>query len=224
MPYLTKLEKILDKDAFAKVKADLGDKTLVINDGTYIPINDFNTKNDEVKALKIQVTDLKTTISDSGKKLKEFEPLAKDNEKLKVSITELKEANTTAIKTADAKLKETNTKNEVKYKKLELDTVMNITLSSYGAESEASKKAVLANIDITKVSVNNGALIGFKEQVDLLKKTSESLFFADKKEESKSKNKEESTGTKFIVGNNQNQNNDGSSTEEKIAGIYDTQE
>lgn len=76
------LKELLGEELYNQVSAKLGDTKLLKNDGSYIPVQKFNDKNEEVKLLKGKVLDYE-------KKNTDVEKLLKDNTDLKNSYQEL---------------------------------------------------------------------------------------------------------------------------------------
>jgi len=76
------LKELIGEELYNQVLPKIGDKKIILNDGSYIPIQKFNEKNEENKLLKGK-------ISDYEKKNTDVEQLLKDNTDLKNSYTEL---------------------------------------------------------------------------------------------------------------------------------------
>lgn len=76
------LKELIGEELYNQVVPKIGDKKIILNDGSYIPIAKFNEKNEENKLLKGK-------ISDYEKKNTDVEKLLKDNTDLKSSYQEL---------------------------------------------------------------------------------------------------------------------------------------
>ena len=70
------LKELLGEELFNKVSEKLGYTKILKNDGSYIPVQKFNEKNEELKILKAQ-------LKDHENKSKDVETLLKDNDSLK---------------------------------------------------------------------------------------------------------------------------------------------
>lgn len=70
------LKEMLGEELFKQVSEKLGDTKILKNDGSYIPVQKFNEKNEELKILKAQ-------LKDHENKSKDVETLLKDNDSLK---------------------------------------------------------------------------------------------------------------------------------------------
>ena len=70
------LKESLGEELFKKVSEKLGDTKILKNDGSYIPVQKFNEKNEELKIIKAQ-------LKDHENKSKDVETLLKDNDFLK---------------------------------------------------------------------------------------------------------------------------------------------
>lgn len=76
------LKELLGEELFKQVNEKLGDKKLIVNDGSYLPKSKFDEKNEEVKLLKEKVTSLEKTAKDTESMLKDNEDLKKKYESL----------------------------------------------------------------------------------------------------------------------------------------------
>ncbi len=155
MSYLMKLKELLSEEDFNKVKEDLGDRHLIVNDGTYIPKDKFDALSETKKSLETQ-------LSDMNKKLADIEPQIKENEELKGQISELRTGSEKATKELEDKL----TQQAFNFK---LETA----IQGSGAKNV---KSVLANLDVSKISLDGDNLIGFDEQMKGLKESDAYLF------------------------------------------------
>lgn len=76
------LKELIGEELYNQVVPKIGDKKIILNDGSYVPIGKFNEKNEENKLLRGKV-------SDYEKKNTDVEQLLKDNTDLKNSYQEL---------------------------------------------------------------------------------------------------------------------------------------
>jgi hypothetical protein len=76
------LKELLGEELYNQVLPKLGDTKILKNDGSYIPVQKFNDKNEELKILKAQ-------LKDHENKSKDVETLLKDNDSLKEKYNNL---------------------------------------------------------------------------------------------------------------------------------------
>ncbi|MDO6355119.1 phage scaffolding protein [Caloramator sp. CAR-1] len=76
------LKELLGEELYKQVKEKIGDKELILNDGSYIPKAKFDEINEQKKLYKQQAEDL-------NKQLEEMKKQAKGNEELQKQIQEL---------------------------------------------------------------------------------------------------------------------------------------
>jgi len=76
------LKNLLGEDLYNQVLPKIGDKKIIINDGSYIPIAKFNEVNEEKKLLKGQVEDYKKQNIDTEKLLNEHTDLKNSYQEL----------------------------------------------------------------------------------------------------------------------------------------------
>jgi protein subunit release factor A len=91
------LKELLGEELYKQVQEKLGDKKLIINDGSYLPKNKFDEKNEEVKLLKEKVTSLEKTTKDT-------ETMLKDNEELKKKFEALQTESKTQLEAKDKQI------------------------------------------------------------------------------------------------------------------------
>ena len=91
------LKELLGEELYKQVSEKLGDKKIIINDGSYLPKNKFDEKNEEVKILKEKVTSLEKTAKDT-------ETLVKDNEDLKSKYSSLQEQSKKDLESKDKQI------------------------------------------------------------------------------------------------------------------------
>lgn len=153
------LEQLLGEDLYKQVTDKLGDKKVaVVSDGNWIPKEKFNSTNEELKDLKYQ-------LEQRDSQLKELKIKAAGNEELTTKIAELENLNT-----------QTKEEYETKMSVLRKETAIELALKDQQAKNV---KAVKALLDLDKVSVDGGNLIGLKEQLESLKESDSYLFGTD---------------------------------------------
>lgn len=150
------LQQILGDKYTEEIGNKLGDKELaVVNDGSYIPRQKFNEKDQEAK-------DLKKQLGERDQQLKDLEGKAAGNEELQKQLQELQEAN-----------KKTTEEWESKAAKMQLDFALDKALTEAKAKNS---KAVLALLDMEKIKMDGDQLLGLKEQLEGIQKSDAYLF------------------------------------------------
>lgn len=223
MSYLDRLSKLISKEEFEKVKKDLGDKKLFVNDEEkYVNKEKLDAKIEEVKNLTEQVKTLKTGLADTEKKIKEFSGLETTNAELKTKLGELETVNKTLVSESDLKVKTANDESAKKINDTLLNSAITIEMVKFGAVADASQKSVKANIDMSKVTLEDGKAKGLTEQFTALNETSPALFFGKEESNNNSSNNnnsDEKTGTGYRKGETYSGSNN-ETAENKIANIY----
>lgn len=160
---MAKLKEIIGEELFKQLpvekqkeleKQDLED----VSDGKYVDKSRFNQVNEQVKEYKKQVGERDKQISD----LKEE---YKDVDGLKEKVTKLEADNKTQKETYEAKL------NDITF-----NNVLEKALSGYKVKNT---KLVMALLDKEKLKVDGEDIIGFKDQMESIKKENEFLFEKD---------------------------------------------
>ena len=136
----------------------LGDKELaIINDGSYIPRQKFNEKDQEAKELKAQ---LKTR----DQQLEDLKIKAAGNEELTKQLEDLKRTNLETQQEYENRLKE-------QARDFAIDRAI-------GDAKARNAKAVRALLDMSKVSLDGENIIGLSDQLEAIK-TSDPYLFGD---------------------------------------------
>ena len=149
------LKELLGEELFKQVSEKMGDKKLIVNDGTYIPIDKFNEANESKKEYKKQ-------LEERDKQLEVLKIKATGNEELTKQFEELKLKNEEATKQYEEKLKKQT--------------------FDFKLESELMKakgkntKAIKALLDESKIIVDGDNLIGLEEQLKNLQNSDSYLF------------------------------------------------
>lgn len=158
------LKELLGEELYNQVMEKVGEKELIVNDGSYIKNDDgayiprekFNELNEDVKQLKQQV-------KERDNQLEELRKQAKDSEELQEQIKELQEKN-----------EETQQEYEDRIQQQRFDHAVEQALMKQEAKNVKAAKALL---DTDKISLDdNGNLIGLEEQVKTLKESDPYLF------------------------------------------------
>jgi DNA-directed RNA polymerase alpha subunit len=150
------LKELLGEELYNQVVEKAGDNKLaVVSDGSYIPKDKFNEKNDEVKDLKQQLKDRDTQLDDLKTK-------AAGNEELTNQIETLKSENEQTTNDFQAKLD-----------KQAFDFALERSLSK---EKAKNPKAVKALLDTESIKLDGDKLLGLDEQLKSLKENEAYLF------------------------------------------------
>lgn len=181
MSYLKKLKELIGEEAYKKVVADLGDKELIINDGSYIPKDKFNEKLDEIKELNKEKSklsgDLKTA-QDSLKKLQDENESGSKTVEQKIAALEKKLAD------QDTKLSDQDTKLADKDKQLQIrdnEALLKEALTNAGVKKPQNLKLLLREFELDKIEVGeDGKIKGFDDKVKKLQEDYKPLFGEDK--------------------------------------------
>lgn len=129
---------------------------------------DINAVKSNTESLETQINDLKTQLTDRDNQLATLKDSVKDNDKLTKKITELEEANT-------------NSKAEYENKIASMQKMYAIENGVRDAKAK-NVKAVMALLDMEKITFNDGKLDGlFKQIEDLTKGEDTSFLFGEQK-------------------------------------------
>jgi FtsZ-binding cell division protein ZapB len=115
---------------------------------------DIEAAKSDIDSLKLEVDELTKTVKERDDQLKTLEKAAGDNESLSQQIKDLREENRTAAEKYKGELT-----------KLQMDGLLESKLRDVKAKNI---KAVKALLDADKLKIENGELIGLKEQLDAL--------------------------------------------------------
>lgn len=110
------LKELLGEELFKQVLEKLGDKKLLLNDGTYLPKAKFDEKNEEVKLLKEKVSTLEKQGKDTAK-------LLKDNEELKTQFEALQSTSKATLEEKEKEIQGIITKGLLKDNLIEMGAV-----------------------------------------------------------------------------------------------------
>lgn len=165
MSYLEKLEKLVDSETFEKIKSDIGDKTIILNDGSYIPRDVFNESKkkleDQLKSVETERDQFKTNFE---KLKKDADESKKKNQTVEEKVAELEKK---LAEEAEDK-KRVQTESVLKAKKSRVDA----KLLEAGVKDPKFRKALLREIeDWETVKLSEvDELVDFDETVETFKK------------------------------------------------------
>ena len=160
---MKELKEILGEELYNEVKEKIGDKELIINNGTYIPKSKFDTLNETKKDLEEQ---LKTT----NEKVQELSKVNPDELNQKIEDLQKKyDEDTKAL--------------EDKYNAREYDIKLNDYVKDLKFSSKGSKKAFMEDLKAKGLQFENERLVGFDDFVNSYKENDPNTFMEEKKEE-----------------------------------------
>lgn len=153
------IKELLGEELFTQVKEKLGDKELIVNDGTYIPRTRLNEEKEKLKELKSQYDELSQKVSDLDK-------LSKDNEELKKSLEEINQMT-----------EQQKAEYENRIAAMKKETMLEKELAKYEAKNPVVVKNLL---DLERIKMDGDTLIGVKDQIEKLKESDPYLFGKEK--------------------------------------------
>lgn len=123
---------------------------------------DVNKAKGDTEALNTKITDLESQLTDRDNQLKGLKSQVKDNDALTAKITELEEAN----------------KNAATEHQNKMNAIQKVHAVENGIRDAKAKnvKAVMALLDMEKISYADNKLTGFNEQIDALQKAEDTNF------------------------------------------------
>lgn len=123
---------------------------------------DINAAKGNVEQLTTQINDLQGQLAERDNQLKELKKSVKDNETLTAKITELETANQTA---------------STEYQNKLVEIQKNHAIENGVRDAKAKNvKAVMALLDMGKITYEDGKLNGLTEQIDALQKGEDTNF------------------------------------------------
>lgn len=156
------LEKLLGKDLAEQVQEKIGDKQLILNDGTYIPKQKFDDLNEDKKQIEKQLNEANTKIQELS---------GTNTEDLEKQIKEWKEKYETETKSLNEKIS-----------KREREYVINELTRDLKFSSNSAKKTFMEELANKKLKIENGKMLGFDDYVSSYKETDPEAFIAEKEE------------------------------------------
>lgn len=180
------LKEILGEELYNQVKAKAGDnKIAIVSDGSYIPVDKFNSLNDtkkgladQVKNLTGQIDGLKTTVDEYEKlkpQLEAMKTAAGENPLLKKQLEDLQEQLGAYPKQIEDLQNENKGWSE-KYKDTQITSA--IKLGLLGAKVKPGyEDLLLPKFDKTKIELGeDGTVKGFDDQLKLVQEGFKDLF------------------------------------------------
>ena len=128
----------------------------------FVPKDDFNKKNNDLKEYKQQVEDYKTQLGERDSQLEDLRKISNNNEDLQTKIKEMEKQNKLKIENMEKQMKDKEFKWEV-----------NDEIRAYNPKNI---KAVSALLDYSKIKKDGEHILGLKDQLDNLKENESYLF------------------------------------------------
>ena len=151
------LKELLGEELHSQVKEKLGDKELIVNDGSYVPrerLNEVTTQRDDYKKM----------LDERNTQLEELKKKAKGSEELTAQLEELKKKN-----------EETQQEYEQRLQKQKFDFALDRAIDAVKGP-EVKTRAVRALLDEEKITLDDGKLLGLDAQIEELQKSDPYLF------------------------------------------------
>ena len=176
------LKQKLGEELYNQVMEKLDEnEKLILNDGSYLPREEYNKLKQEKEQLQEQVNQY-------DEQLKELKKQAGDNEELKNKIKEYEDTN-----------KELKTQYEEKIKQMSFEHSLDKAISQAQPRDAKAERAVKALIDRDKLNHDpeSGEITGLKEQLDNIKEEASYLFEQDSLKGAKPKTDGQSPSSKY---------------------------
>lgn len=149
------LKDLIGEELYKQVAEKLGDKKVIIDDGSLV-------NKQELEQLKQSNSELSKQIKDRDKQLEDLSKNVKDNETLTNQIKELQNTN-----------KQTSEEYEAKISKMQFDYAVDSALTSAKTKNAKALKALL---DMESIKYQDGKLDGLETQLSALKESDSYLF------------------------------------------------
>ena len=149
---MDKLKELLGEELFEQVEKKLGDKKIdIVNDGRWIPKSKFDDVNIEKNEYKGQIDDL-------NKELGKLKKQIKDDDEVTKKIGELEKE----IENKEKEMEKMRKTNAIKFEVLKANP--------------KDVNDILPHIDNEVVKIEDGEIVGLKEQIEKLKEEKAYLF------------------------------------------------
>lgn len=183
------LKKLLGEDLFKQVSEKLGDNKVYLQSELgkdWIPKTEFNKESEKRQEAEKRIEDLngqlgtqksefEKQIKETQSKIKELEPLAEANTELSERLKTVQAESEQKVTEFNEQLEKTKQESEKAIKEAQFNSKVRDKIRASGAMKDTQLNAVLANIDIEKVS-DDDSLTGLGEQIDALKQDASWMF------------------------------------------------
>lgn len=162
------LKELLGEELYEQVQEKIeeqdDDVKLIVNDGSFIPRDRLNSKNEEIEALKEQ-------LEERDKQIEQLKEDSQTSDELQQKIEDLQEKN-----------QETREELEAKLQQQQLDSEVEKSLLKAKARNP---KAVKALLDFESVELDEDGVKGLNDQLEDLKENEPYLFEQEEEKSSK---------------------------------------
>lgn len=149
------LKELIGEELFKQITEKLGDKTLLLNDGNWIPKKKFDEKIEEIKSLNEKIAIYVQNEKDTKK-------LLDDNEDYKKKYEDLQKTSKSALEGKDKEISDIVTKGLLKDELIEMGSVY--------------PDLLIKNINLDDVLVKDGKILNKETVLNPLKDTYKDLF------------------------------------------------
>lgn len=174
------LKELLGEELMKQVQEKLdkaeGNVKLLLNDGNYLPREKLNEKTEKITQLEGQIEELKGQIKERNDQLEQLKNDSQASEQLKVRITELETQNKKTAEEYEDKIKQQDDDYKAKLEKQKFDSALELALRDGKAKNP---KAVKALLDTEKIKLDGESLLGFEDQLKVLRESDPYLFGED---------------------------------------------
>lgn len=157
------MKELLGEELYNQVKEKIGDKELIINDGSYIPKKKFDDLNNDKKDLQKQLENVNAKVQELS---------SVDAEKLNKEIEDLKSKYETDTKALNDKW------NAREKEYLISDITRDLKFSS-----ESAKKTFIRDLTEKDLKIENGKMLGYDDFLNEYRKNDEGAFIPEKKDD-----------------------------------------
>lgn len=174
------LKELLGEELMKQVQEKLdkaeGNVKLLLNDGNYLPRERLNEKTEKITLLEGQLEESKKQLTERDNQLEQLKNDSQASEQLKVRITELETQNRKTAEEYEDKIKQQDEEFQIKLEKQKFDSALELALRDGKAKNP---KAVKALLDTEKIKLDGENLLGFEDQLKVLRESDPYLFGED---------------------------------------------
>lgn len=169
------LKEMLGEELYSQVVDKLGDKKLMVDDGNFIPKSRFDEVNVQKKELKEQVDTLNKNLLENNKTLESLKKSAETSEELKKQIQEYQDKMNNVQKDFETQL----TSKEQEWQQRDIDNRKAFAMREKLLLEHADPNYIdllMKEVDLAKISEDNGKFIGIDDVVTGVKSNFKKLF------------------------------------------------
>lgn len=169
------LKEMLGEELYSQVVDKLGDKKLMVDDGNFIPKSRFDEVNVQKKELKEQVDTLNKNLLENNKALESLKKSAETSEELKKQIQEYQDKMNNVQKDFETQL----TSKEQEWQQRDINNRKAFAMREKLLLEHADPNYIdllMKEVDLAKISEDNGKFIGIDDVVTGVKSNFKKLF------------------------------------------------